>query len=353
MTTNNIKEISISLDGVKRHSKRLLKNLEKDYLVVSKSTQKPVALHDAQELFAKSLGCNNWYELNEILTKKNQSLKQSEVSKIIFSNQSNITTHNLFNILDDFEIINILIKIKSGNGDMWDLRANSLLNAVIPALVQLKNKNELTIDANTIIDYVKLENILKLYKRKDITASIHQDLEAYLYSLPGFEIEKEFDQYQTTKEQHSYIEMQLQAALSLCKKVLSKSVLIYDKSWEFLNFTLEEMAQLKKAHYSDILLQINEIKEGFLYENDLWINNFLDKEIYPTLNYLFSKNKSILTMNDLILSMLNLNIMKHEIDFILKLIQNIERVEKISNDIVIRSKKIEELVSCLPAKMVS
>jgi hypothetical protein len=353
MTTHNTKEISISLEAIKRHSKRLLKNLEKDYIVVAKDTNKSIALHDAQEIFAKSLGCNNWHELNEIIKKNdsNQLLNQNEKNALNLSKQDDITTNNLFNTLDDFEIINILIKIKSGNGDMWDLRANSLLNAVIPALVELRNKGSIIINMPIIIEYFMLENIVELYKRKDLSEAIKVELKSYLFSLPGFKIENETKQYETTLEQHSYIAMQLQATFNTCKKFLTKSVLIYDKNWEIFNFKVKETNQLKEQRYQNILLQIDEIKKDFLYENELWISNFLDKDNYPTLNDLFSKNKSVLTIHDLILSMLSLNIMKHEIDFILKLIQNIQRVEKISNDITERTKKTKELLSWLPVKV--
>lgn len=353
MTTNNTKEVSISLEAIKRHSKRLLKNLEKDYVIVSKNNQKSIALHDAQELFAKSLGCNNWHELNEIIKEKDsaQLLNKNESKNFILLKNDETSINNLFNTLDDFEIINILIKIKSGNGDMWDLRANSLLNAVIPALVELRNKGLILIDISTIIEYFMLENIIKLYKRKDLSETVRVELKSYLISLPAFKIEDEVKQYETTLEQHSYIAMQLQATFNICKKFLTKSVIIYDKKWEFFNFKIEETNQLKETQYKNMLLQIHEIRQGFVYESELWINNFLDKAIYPTLNDLFLKNQSILTLHDLILSMLNLNIMKHEIDFILKLIQNIQRVEKISNDITERSIKVEELISHLPVKM--
>lgn len=56
------KNISISIDTVKRHAKRLHKILTEDNLVPP-----TFKLSQTQEIFSKALGCNNWFELNECL----------------------------------------------------------------------------------------------------------------------------------------------------------------------------------------------------------------------------------------------------------------------------------------------
>lgn len=56
------KDINISITTIKRHAKRLHKILQKEGL-----TSADFKLTASQEIFAKSLGCNNWHELYEIL----------------------------------------------------------------------------------------------------------------------------------------------------------------------------------------------------------------------------------------------------------------------------------------------
>lgn len=56
-----MKDISINIKTIKRHAKRLYKILKADGLA-----SEDFKLTQAQEIFARSLGCNNWFELQEI-----------------------------------------------------------------------------------------------------------------------------------------------------------------------------------------------------------------------------------------------------------------------------------------------
>lgn len=64
------KDINISIDTIKRHAKRLHKTLKNSELVTQ-----PFKLTQAQEIFAQALGCNNWFELNEILKGEVEPIK--------------------------------------------------------------------------------------------------------------------------------------------------------------------------------------------------------------------------------------------------------------------------------------
>lgn len=65
-----MKDINISVETIKRHAKRLHKVLIEEGLVSNQ-----FKLTHAQEIFSKSLGCNNWFELNE-------SLKKDKIEKL-------------------------------------------------------------------------------------------------------------------------------------------------------------------------------------------------------------------------------------------------------------------------------
>jgi CheY-like chemotaxis protein len=81
-----MKDISINIKTIKRHAKRLHKILKADGFVTE-----DFKLAEAQEIFAKSLGCNNWAELQNMFLKDLPmvELKLTEQEKVVYA----ITDH--------------------------------------------------------------------------------------------------------------------------------------------------------------------------------------------------------------------------------------------------------------------
>lgn len=315
MTKQISKEVSISMEAAKRHSKRMLKVLNKEYNITSKVNNAPIALHDTQEIFAKTIGCNNWHEFSE-LSKQNQT-----------------NSINIFNDLEDSEIANIIMAIKGGEkSDIWNMRADSLILALIPTLVELRDKNEIVLDINAMIYYLNLDNIDKLLKKRNVSEFNHFNIKTYLNSLSGYN-ENSPKQTETTIEQHGYLKMQILPVLTLLKQISEKEIVLYNKKWDIL---LANQEQLVKSPYNLTLLQqkeIQKIKNNFKYENEVWFDKMQDKINYPIIHDVYLKTDKVLMLNDLILNLFNLNIYDHEIHFIIKLIKNHQRVNKISNEI--------------------
>lgn len=70
------KDINISIDTIKRHSKRLHKVLQSEGIITQE-----FKLTAIQEIFSKALGCNNWFELNEILKQKTE--EKSQINSLV------------------------------------------------------------------------------------------------------------------------------------------------------------------------------------------------------------------------------------------------------------------------------
>jgi intracellular multiplication protein IcmO len=105
------------------------------------------------------------------------------------------------------ELLVSLMDDSGGDGGMWKGRAISLVSAIMMALVYLREQKEILLDVDVIREYLILDNIIKLYKRRDLPTHIRQALKAYLVSLPGFQ-ESAPKQGETTLEQHGYLQMQ-------------------------------------------------------------------------------------------------------------------------------------------------
>ena len=87
-------------------------------------------------------------------------------------------------------------------------RAISLISALFMALVYLRDKEDLLLNADTIRHYLNFNHFLDLYRtRPDLPQNVQLALRAYLTSLPQFDDSKKF-QPDTVLEQHGYLQMQ-------------------------------------------------------------------------------------------------------------------------------------------------
>lgn len=105
------------------------------------------------------------------------------------------------------ELLVSLMDDGGGGGDMWKGRAISLISAIMMALVHLRDQKEILLDVDIIREYLILETIIKLNKRKDMPPHIRDAIRGYLVSLPGY-VDGQPKQNETVLEQHGYLQMQ-------------------------------------------------------------------------------------------------------------------------------------------------
>lgn len=105
------------------------------------------------------------------------------------------------------ELLVGLMDEAGGDNAMWKGRAISLISGVMFALVFMRENEGLLLDVDQIRDYLILENIQKLAKRRDLPPNILASIRAYLRSLPGY-MENSAKQSETVLDQHGYLQMQ-------------------------------------------------------------------------------------------------------------------------------------------------
>lgn len=161
------------------------------------------------------------------------------------NNPQNIKLSHSFNPFErgsSSSLTLLLVSSLEQSGDdakMWMGRAVSLISSLMMALVFMRDKKEICLDADMIREYLILGNIIKLYKsRLDLPKHAREALRAYLTSLPGFNEENVYEQSNTTLEQHGYLQMQFTRLLSS----------LSDKYGHILN------TQLSEVNFTDVLL---------------------------------------------------------------------------------------------------
>lgn len=126
-----------------------------------------------------------------------QASKLSNTLNPFTSGSSGGLTELLVSLMDD----------SGGDNAMWKGRAVSLISALMMALVDMREKKEILLDVEIIRDYLILDNIIKLAKRRDLPSHVVTAIKAYLRSLPGFQ-EGAQKQSETVMDQHGYLQMQ-------------------------------------------------------------------------------------------------------------------------------------------------
>lgn len=111
------------------------------------------------------------------------------------------------------ELLVSLMSDSGGKGDFWKDRAISLVQAIIPALVWLRDKRGLLLDVSVIREYLNLPRILELRRITEMPQSIQESLRAYCENLAGWNERKGAQQGDTTMEQHGFLQMQFTRVL--------------------------------------------------------------------------------------------------------------------------------------------
>lgn len=277
----------VSIDEVKflKTSKKLLNTLSTEYKLEIKLSQ-------MQEMLAQSLGFRNLHDLQQAFNRSHNNNEDFIQPKPMILS---IKKPDIFDTIELEQAVQIVLNLmdSSSGGDMWRGRAISLLISVLKALIYMRDNKELVLDAETIREYLILDNIIKLYKtRRDFPDSIRRDLRAYLTSLPGFQ-DSAPKQNDTVFEQHGYLQMQFLGALNRLKDIENNNFIIADNDW-FIYDTKERIVSVSAGKEKQTttekyqIFTINPLLRDFDFIDDSWLSM---TEYEDWVASLFHKNK--------------------------------------------------------------
>lgn len=142
--------------------------------------------------------------------------KNIPVYTLSFNEKNNNLSIN-FNHIGSGAITEIFVKLilehEDHDADMWAGRAISMGSSLFMALAYLRDSGEIQLTPKLMKEYFMYDSFISLYKREDLPKHIHAALKAYLFSLPGFELNKK--PTDTTLELHGYLQMQYSKVLGL------------------------------------------------------------------------------------------------------------------------------------------
>lgn len=132
-----------------------------------------------------------------------QETKMSNTMNPFATGSANSLTQLVVSLMDE-----------GGSDGIWKGRAMSLIAALMAALVYMRDIKEVLLDVEIIRDYLTLDKIIDLCKRKDLPTHIAKATRGYLQSIPGYVESAGKKQSDTTMEQHGYLQMQFTKVLS-------------------------------------------------------------------------------------------------------------------------------------------
>lgn len=108
-----------------------------------------------------------------------------------------------------------LMRESGGDGDMWKGRASALLGGLLRCLVAMRDKGEIQLNVQSIRDFMPLDRVLELTRRRDLSDYAIAPLRKYLLELPGYNEAdaEEGELHAKCYEQHGYLTMQLTETL--------------------------------------------------------------------------------------------------------------------------------------------
>ena len=114
------------------------------------------------------------------------------------------------------ELIKVMTGLISGGygkGGMWEGRTISFVSGLMVALVELRDAGHILLDVSMIRDYLLLDKLIDLAKDDRISDRGKVAINAYLKSIPSFELAKGKKQSDIVREQHGFLQMQFTRAL--------------------------------------------------------------------------------------------------------------------------------------------
>lgn len=109
-----------------------------------------------------------------------------------------------------------LMRSAGSEGQMWKGRASAMLKGLLNTLVYMRDSGEINLSVGKLREYMPLDQILKLYNRKDLPETAVASLHSYLFELPGFTAEdaQSGELNPEAYKQHGFLQMQLTETLS-------------------------------------------------------------------------------------------------------------------------------------------
>lgn len=115
-------------------------------------------------------------------------------------------------------IVSLLDDIGS-EGGLWKGRAMMMIDGVMKALCWLRDNEALHLDTSVIRNNLGLKRMISISEDDRIPLKFRKQIKSYMLSLPGFRIEKQCQQSQSTLDQHGYLEMQFTRIFGLLSDV--------------------------------------------------------------------------------------------------------------------------------------
>ena len=313
--------IQVSKEDFAKISKRLSKQF--------KSTQsETLSLSKTQEQLAIAFGFRNYNSINTFFTKEDKGQKiLNHVEKKISTER--VISHDLNE--EQFILIfkNFVYKNKI---DGWTTKAITLIEAIIPALIYMREQKEIILDFVAIKNYLIFDNVFNLYKaRRDFPTEIRHLLRDYLFSLPSFQ-ESAPKQNDTVLEHHGYLQMQFQSALHSLIKIDKQIIPILPQAIVSLFTSTDKHHSYRMAMVRPEIKIITEQWEG--WEN----SNFLSEQIVNLIlaNKIALQGKSLF-LHDLI--QLSFNYMNEKkrydlFDLLSDFINNLSLTKRYSSEVI-------------------
>lgn len=126
-------------------------------------------------------------------------------------------TYNPFSVGNSDSLVQLLVGLMDGSdgkSDMWKGRAISFISALIPPLVELRDKGLLMLHIGAIRKYLPFPRFNELMAHPEISDRAREVMEDFLSDVPGYKKEKGESQAAGFYEQYGYQQMQFTRILS-------------------------------------------------------------------------------------------------------------------------------------------
>lgn len=126
-------------------------------------------------------------------------------------------TYNPFAVGNSESLVQLLVGLMDGSdgkSDMWKGRAISFISALIPPLVDLRDKGLLMLHIGAIRKYLSFPKFNELMQHPEISDGSREEMERFLLDVPGYKKEKGESQAAGFFEQYGYQQMQFTRILS-------------------------------------------------------------------------------------------------------------------------------------------
>ena len=126
-------------------------------------------------------------------------------------------TYNPFTVGNSASLIQLLVSLMDsgdGKGDMWKGRAISFISSLLPALVDLRDQGRLMLHIGAIREFLPYPKYFQLMNDPNISDKNRDVMQAFLFDVPGYKLDKGDNQSGTFNEQFGYQQMQFTRILS-------------------------------------------------------------------------------------------------------------------------------------------